>query len=216
MRKLYIDNYNQEFLKYIFSLFGKYPQIKVNSFDYKYLEEISCRKAALVWLLQNKMYQLPTKELVEWLKPHIENKLAIEICAGHGWLGESLGIHSTDGFIFEKPELGLAAILVHNQYCIPMPRVEKLMAIDAVKKYLPEVVIGCFATHKYEVGMTDGSIYGVDDDEIFNIHSVKKYILIGAESIHGHRPFLQRKHTVTTAPWLMGRGENPKIWIWEK
>ena len=42
-----------------------------------------------LWCVRQGIYQLPTCELIEWLKEAIGGRTAIEICAGRSCLGRS-------------------------------------------------------------------------------------------------------------------------------
>lgn len=57
------------------------------------------------------LYTFPTVELTDWLRqeidddPELEPHSAIEICAGTGWIGRTLGIPTTDAQWQKRPDI---------------------------------------------------------------------------------------------------------------
>lgn len=206
---------NSPDLPHIQATLGRYPDIHPASSS-ELLGTPDREKACRAWLDQEDLYQLPTLELVDWIRERIGGRTGLEICAGHGWLGEALGIHSTDGWVFDHPAIQKRMEVVGHQYCKPLPRVERIDAEMAVQKYKPQVVVACYATHKWCPKTRTGSALGVDDQVLFNVRSVETYILVGAKSVHAHRPFFKKPHETHTFPWLFSRGQEPRIWVWNK
>lgn len=149
------------------------------------------------------IYVLPTTELIEWLRTMIVGA-AIEIGAGNGSIARTLGIPITDSRMQESPEIkfiyqmgGLPPIVYHND-------IEKLDAIEAVKKYEPDTVIGAFITHKFDPKIGNGNALGVD--EIKMLHKIKRrYINIGNKHTHKDKPLLKIPHTEYQFDWLITR-----------
>ncbi len=214
LRALVVPEANEEYPRILEAL-GEYPAIHPAPADIV-LGNQARRDASSRWLAEQGLYQLPVVELVDWMRERIAGRSALEICAGHGWLGEALGVVSTDGWVLDHPALRVRRALLGEQNCRPLPRVEKLEALDAVRKYRPEVVFGCFCTHLWCPKTRTGSALGVDDAAIFKTRSVQTYILVGARSVHQHRPFLKQSHETYQFPWLFSRGEEPRIWVWNK
>ena len=89
------------------------------------------------------LYTFPTVELTDWLRseidddPELEPHSAIEICAGTGWIGRTLGIPTTDSRMQERDDV---RELYRRQNAVPIayPKdVEKLDAIEAIRKHGP-------------------------------------------------------------------------------
>jgi hypothetical protein len=97
--------------------------------------------------------------------------------------------------------------------------VYKYDALDAVKNYRPKIVIGAWVTHKFNPNeyYREGNQWGIDEIKLFG--KVKKYIHIGNEHTHRHKPILGLPHREVKAEWLVSRSNQPEknvIWIWEK
>lgn len=168
------------------------------------------------WCVKNAVYQLPTTELIDWLKEQIGDKKAIEIGAGKSGIGRSLGIPATDSWIQTNPKLMAYYKLLNQPVVVPPEYVEKLDAASAIKKYKPEVVIGCFITQKYQPGDEDGNVYGPDETEIINQCT---YIHVGNEKIHGKKRILALPHAEYRFPWIRSRAIDNNlnlIWVWEQ
>jgi len=170
------------------------------------------------------LYTFPTCELIDWLKnqidddPGLEPHSAIEICAGTGWIGRTLGIPITDLRIQEDPAV-IETYLKVGAKPIEYPNdIEKLEALEAVKKYKPDIVIGSYVTNKWGMKNSSkkrGSEFGVNTINIIN--NCWKYILIGNDDIHKGQPEMKRPHKRLSFPWLVTRGDISKarIYIWE-
>ena len=192
------------------------------------LEAPGGRLACLWWLVEQGLYQLPTLELVEFVRTLIGGRSALEICAGQGWLGAALGIPSTDGWVFEHPAIAARTALAGQVMgapapppCPPAPHVKRLEASAAVAVYRPSVVVGCWVTHRFDTRSRTGSTLGVDDLAILAQPSVQRLILVGNVCQHGPRPALRRKHSTHAAPWLFDRGHmtdpnGSRVWWWDR
>lgn len=168
------------------------------------------------------LYTFPTQELVDFLHgeidddPNYEPHSAIEICAGKGWLGRSLGIPVTDSRLQEREEIRSAYL---QQGAVPIvypDDVECLDAVSAVKKYNPEYVIASYCTHLYGTGsLKSGNSYGVDTRWLVN--NCRRFYHIGNDDIHGRDPIMKRPHKRWKFEWLVTRGdsEHARIYMWE-
>lgn len=170
----------------------------------------------LQWCVDNAIYQLPTTELIEWLREQIGGRTAIEIGAGKSGIGRALGIPATDSWSQTTPELMAYYSLFKQPIVIPPDYVEKLEAMEAIEKYKPEVVVGCFITQKFLPGDEDGNVYGPDEPEIIKKCS---YIMVGNTRVHGKKRILKSPHKEYQFPWLRSRAieqEGNRIWVWDK
>ena len=166
--------------------------------------------ATLSYCCVHAIYQIPTLELLEWLDAEIPDKQnALEIGAGHGDLGRILGIHSTDSHIHTRPEIRAWYAAGGQKTTIPLPRVEKLDANAAVTKYNPTIVFGSWIT---QYGL-DGraSMYGVHEWEILRHPSVRRYIIIGNDAVHGEKSILAAGPKIHRHPGLVGRAMDPSL-----
>jgi hypothetical protein len=174
------------------------------------------------WSAKNARYGLPTEELIAFLKKEIGDRTALEIGAGMGDLGSHLGIKMTDSAIqVTRPELSLYYRSLGHAPTDPPPDVERIDALEAIKRYKPDVVVGSWITQLYRKGdeeppKIESSIYGVDEEEI--LRHVKKYIHIGNAKSHGQKRILFRPHHETRGTWICSRSlqsnEN-NILIWK-
>lgn len=162
------------------------------------------------------LYTMPTTELIEYLRSKIAGRRAIEIGAGMGVIGRSLGIPLTDSRMQERPDIK-AYYEAMRQPVIKYPAdVEKLEALEAVRKYRPEVVIGSFITYKWREETKSGNYWGVDTLKL--IHSVPEYYMIGNLETHHHDPALKYLTDAERPEFLFTRG-NPEyslIFHWKK
>jgi hypothetical protein len=185
-------------------------QIKPSSF-YKKIP----REVLLYFAYVKGIYVFPTKELVEWLKKNSSGNM-IEIGAGHGAIGRSLCIPITDSRMQEIPEVK-SYYAIMGQPVIEYPNdIEKLEAMEAIKKYKPSTIFGAFITHKWKDGMEDGNILGVDEDVL--IKNVDMYISVINKHTHKTKPILKIPHEEHYFPWLITRTEQEsnRIAIWTR
>lgn len=168
------------------------------------------------------LYTFPTQELVDFLHgeidddPELEPHTAIEICAGTGWLGRSLGIPTTDSRMQERDDI---KELYARQGAVPISYpndVEKLDALEAVRKYEPEYVIASYCTCLYGTGGTKyGNALGVDTRWV-RAHC-RRFYHIGNDDIHRRDPIMRMPHRRLSFDWLVTRGDSSKarIYVWE-
>ena len=156
--------------------------------------------------LQNAVYQLPTWELIDFLDDLIGERSAIEIGAGNGAVGRALDIHLTDSYLQQS---NLPGVKEHydlmGQPRINYPSdVEKCLAISAIMKYRPQVVLGCWITELYRPHLKEGNMYGVDEIKLSRL--VDTYIHVGNDVTHGRKTLLGKfRHREVKATWLYSR-----------
>jgi hypothetical protein len=154
------------------------------------------------------LYGFPTVELVEHLREIIGDRKAIEIGAGSGVLAEALGIVATDNHQQEVPKYR-ALITAAGQPVIRYgSNVVNLDAIRAVRRYRPDVVVGCWVTHKYDPhrAWAGGNEVGIDEEEV--LASCQSYVLIGNERVHQHKKIWAHEHTIEYPPFVYSRALN--------
>ena len=169
-----------------------------------------------LWCVNNAVYQIATFELIEFLRNEIGNHSAIEICSGYGHVGRSLGIPITDSYMQTRPEIEVHYASLNQKTIHPPEDVLKMEATVAVDHFNPDIVIGCFATHKWQPGDKNGSDFGVNEEYI--LEKVKKFIHIGNEKTHESKRILKIPHKSIKFPWLVSRAIDQSknvIWIWE-
>lgn len=164
----------------------------------------------------NTFYTLPTTELIEHFRANIRG-MAIEICAGHGAIGRSLKIPITDSFQQADNEKSpYLSLMVTPSIKYPSD-VEKINAYSALLKYNPMTIVGAFVTHRYFNGMVDGNVDGVEEEKI--IMKAKRYMIVGNEFTHQHKPILRYPHESMYAEWIITRANDQsknRIWTWTR
>jgi len=162
------------------------------------------------------IYVLPTQELIDWLRENITGN-AIEIGAGVGSIARALEIPITDSRMQERPEIKFYYNM-SGQPTIAYPNdVEKLNYEEAIIKYKPKTVIGCFITNKYEEKIGSGNALGVQEEYI--LENVSRYINIGNLETHKHKPILKRNPEGFNFDWLFTRSANQelnRIWVYNQ
>lgn len=174
----------------------------------------------LFWCMKRGVYQYPTIELLEWLKNYLKlpNPKVLEIGAGNGAFSRYLGTKASDSKVQETPEIKLLYSLQRIGTTNPPDDVEKLDAVEAIRKYQPEIVFGTYITNKWKEGDKDGFDRGVDHEKFWKFDHVKKYIMIGNSRVHAGHTFLKIRHNEFYEPWLISRSEQTlnRIFVWEK
>ena len=205
----------QEFLKKYDRVFlDEQGIIKLQPADfYKTIDNADLR----VWCICRAIYQLPTVELVEWLKANFNLDKAIEIGAGNNYLYHHLGIKGIDNHSEQIPAVKLVHEILNQPSTNPPPSVEKIDAIAAIKKYQPETVITSWMTIKGEdtEEVDGGHRYAPDEDEILD--TGVSYVFIGNEHNHGDRSVMNKPHKTYYFDWLVSRGYYPEqnyICVW--
>ena len=169
--------------------------------------------------LKNGIYGFLTTELIEYLKDFIGARKAIEIGAGHGKLAQALGIAATDNRMQERPEIAAYYALLRQPVVKYGSNVEKLDAIEAVKKHKPQVVVASWVTHKYDASRhaAGGNEDGVKEEDV--IGGCDAYVFIGNTKVHANKSIWSLPHKLITPEWLYSRAHNGSkdfIAIWEK
>lgn len=170
-----------------------------------------------VFLLNHGIYVLPTTELIDWLKQYIVGS-AIEIGAGNGSIGRALGIPVTDLKIQERDDIKMQYMLMKQPVIKYPDDVEKIGAIQAIKKYNPDTVIGAFITPRYSVKHEGGiQSYGIMEDRVLEM--TKRYINIGNRVTHKDKPIRKQfAHEEFYYPWLITRSNHQgsnRIWMFD-
>ena len=162
------------------------------------------------------IYQIITDELIEFLGCEMAGASCVEIGAGNGAVARYLrNTVATDSYAQATPEMQLT----YARMGVPTIKyginVLKYEALAAVKEFRPEVVLGCWVTHKWESG-EDGFADGVD--EVAMMHpdlGVEKYLVVGNKKTHGAKPILKTKgfkpKQFTNLPWLYSRSMSPEL-----
>lgn len=211
-----LPNINVDYLDAL--LFDEEGRLRIlNASTYADIPYIELR----VWCYKRAIYGLPTTELVGWLRNLIGNRSAIEVGSGNGALGRALNIPRTDSYIQEQPDVFLH-YLVSGQPTISYGAdVEKLEAVEAIRHYDPQVVIGNWVTHWIDphkpMPPGGGSVYGLREDRILDHPSVETYIVVGHTQIHAAKPILRRPHKVIQEPWIWSRTGDPSgnaLFVW--
>lgn len=172
------------------------------------------------WCTYNARYVIPTVELIYWLKKQINGRKAIEIGAGNGDLGYHLGIHMTDNYSQQLPEVLLWYQLHNQQPTRPGCNVEQLEAVEAVIKYRPDVVIGAYITQRATEDtkpQDSGNVYGPEEADL--LWRVPCYIHMGNDRSHGDKRIRKYTHAVYRPSWLVTRSAHPEensIFVWGK
>lgn len=154
------------------------------------------------------VYSFPTVELVDRLREIIGNRSAIEIGAGHGVLADALGIPATDSRQQDK-EPWRSQILAMGQAPVRYgPNVIEMDAATAVRHYRPDVVIGCWVTHRYDPRRhyAGGNEAGISEGAI--IDRCALYVMVGHEYVHRGKPIWTRRHGIEHPPWLYSRAHH--------
>ena len=161
-------------------------------------------------------YVLPTEELISYLRLVIDGRMAIEIGAGNGWIGRALGIPMTDSYQQRDDPGTVMVYTLSGQPLIDYPDdVIKMEANEAVDRYSPDIVIGCYVTHRYMPGMRTGNALGVDFEKL--LPKVKMLVLVGNKATHADNPIMALPHLEVKLDGLITRSADPesnRIFIW--
>jgi hypothetical protein len=160
------------------------------------------------------VYFLPTKEFIDWMKNEISNKTAIEIGSGIGLVAESLNIKATDAMQQKKSWVKEYYKSMQQQTITYGKHVEQLEAIDAVKKYNPDITIGCWVSHKVKNSLIPDP-FNIDEEELMKYTS---YYMVGHKRVHRKKDVLILDHKTYNLPFLVSRlgTKDNVIWKWDK
>ncbi len=171
-----------------------------------------------LFCVKHAFYCLPTVELVNWVSERIKGFKTIEIGSGNGVLGRALGIHMTDSFMQNWPEVAAHYRMVKQPTVKYGQDVKCYDAKKAIKKYTPHTIVAAWVTQIYKEDdgpEQNSSMYGINENWL--IGRVKQYIHIGHEASHTKR-ILKYKHTAYKFPWLISRSidaDGCVIYVWE-
>lgn len=172
------------------------------------------------WCNDRARYGVVTQELVDFIKPIINGRRALEVAAGMGDLGFHLGVPMTDSHLQERPMMRKYYETFKQTLTTPPADVRKRGAIQAIRDYRPQVVIASWLTQKFAAGDEErgigSNIYGPDEREI--IWACDTYIHIGNAHVHGDKRVLALPHETHRPDWMVSRAANQFancIYIWE-
>lgn len=154
------------------------------------------------------LYSFPTVELVAHLKTVIGDRKAIEIGAGHGVLADALGIVGTDNFQQARSPWREHYQKIGHPAVPYGPNVVELDALRAVNRYKPDVVIGCWVTHKYDHRRNSAGGNDIGVNEQLLLDKVPTYVVVGNEHIHKGKAIWDRPHEVGFPEWVYSRAQN--------
>lgn len=167
------------------------------------------------FMLENAIYVLPTSELCSQLRKFITGT-AIEVCAGLGSVGRILGIQVSDSHFQADPAV-MGWYEAHGQIPIKYPAdVEKLDAIDAIDKYQPDTVLGCYVTARYTEKLGQGLATGPREEEM--LKRVRRYIHVGNVNTHSWKPLMNTAHKTYKSRHIITRAIDQslnRVWIWD-
>lgn len=163
-------------------------------------------------------YGIPTIELVEYINKIIDGRTAIEIGSGAGDLGFHLNIPMTDSKIQESTQIKKIYEAMQQPVIKYPADVEKIDALDAVKKHKPKVVVASWIT-TYAPSETTyiSTPNGVKEMNILDL--IDTFILVGNLDTHGDKPIRTLPHETIKEPFNISRAarqENNRIFIWNR
>lgn len=175
----------------------------------------------MYWCKTRGLWQITTEEQVDWVKQKLgkrEAKDVLEICAGRDNLGQALGVTQTDAHLITKNVTYRQAFRQYGEAMESLPAtVQDYEAQEAVERFSPKVVLGCWVMQKGTEEVPQSSPYGVD--ELAIIDAVDCYIHFGNKHSHSLKSALVRKHEEFQFDWLVSRTGYPQdnvIYVWGK
>ena len=191
---------------------------KIMPISYQVLKTFSKEQLA-TFAHKYAIYQYPTVELLAFITSEIgDHRQAMEIGAGNGCFGRSLGIRMVDNYQQEMPQVKEMYDLAMQPTIKYGKDVEKIGGNEAVLKYKPKTVLACWVTDKWDNATKSGNYWGVKEEDLFN-NGVKKYIHVGNDKTHLVKPILKKiKHKKYYFPWLITRSlstEANSIYVFE-
>lgn len=162
-----------------------------------------------IWCARNAVYAYPSLELVEWLRELIAGRPAIEVGAGNGHLGRSLGIPMTDSGMQLMPAVADHYRALGQAPTNPPDCVELLGAEEAVAKYRPQVVVASWLTHRWRPGMSEGNEMGPEEENI--VQACEAYVHVGNDGVHRQKPIWALEHRKEYHDWLVSRASNEDL-----
>lgn len=168
------------------------------------------------WCHKHGVYQVPTWELIQWLKREIAGRSAIEICAGRSCLGQHLGIPMVDNYSHTWPEIAMVMAFTGQPPTLPPRQVHQMDANEAVARAKPQVVLGAWVSQKRYGDEDHANEYGPDEHAILDAGCT--YIHVGNTLVHGTKRILLRDHRCLNFNWNRSRAmeqNQNRIWIWD-
>jgi hypothetical protein len=162
------------------------------------------------------VYVIPTEELLDYLDELIGQEKTIEIGAGMGFIGRELDIPVTDSCQQRDDKATVKLYEVTGQPTIKYPAdIIKAEALEAVRRFKPHTVLGCYITHKWRDDTQSGNFKGIDFEELYR--RVHRIILVGNKVTHRDNPLMELPHQEIELPGLLTRSDNSlnRIFIWE-
>lgn len=177
--------------------------------------------ALQVWMQARGRYQLPTVELVEWLRARIAGRPSVEIGAGCGDVGRAVGgVTLTDSYFQTKAEIQRHYGTIGSQPISPPPDVMRREGLRAAMRYQPDVCLACWVTQAYAPGdkerETGSCVGGVDFHEL--LRWVGELVFVGNAGTHRDMRLLQIEHEEYAPDWLVSRAHDQsanRIWVWK-
>lgn len=154
------------------------------------------------------LYSFPTLELVARLQEIIADRSAIEVGAGSGVLAAALGIPATDNFQQRMPQYRMIYERIEQKIVPYGANVIEMNANHAVRHFKPDVVLGCWVTHKFDLKCPDRGGNEIGLDELDILHHCAAYVVVGNEEVHQHKPIWACQHTVEYPPFVFSRAFN--------
>lgn len=180
---------------------------KIVPVPFEMIKDVSQEQISL-FCHKHALYQFPTTELIDFIKSEIGTNSAIEIGAGNGCIGRSVGIHMTDNKMQTWDDIKKVYSVTGQPVITYGNDVEEIPALDAIERYRPKVVVACWVTHKWKDKMSTGNMYGVEEEKIFD-YGVEKYIHVGNMNDttgHLYKTILEtREPKRLRFPWLVSR-----------
>lgn len=154
------------------------------------------------------IYNFPTEELVKYLRHIIGGRSAIEIGAGNGVLASALGITATDSYQQRRPKYRMIYERA-GQPIVPYgSNVIEINAYQALRKFKPQVVIGCWVTHLYDPVRHEAGGNEVGVDEVDVLDRCETYVHVGNEKVHEGKAIWSEPHTIAYPEWVYSRAHN--------
>lgn len=175
-------------------------------FPYNYLKAKYKPIEMMLAMMSLGIHIIPTLELLDFLKGHVKDNKAVEICAGKVCLGRHLNVPMVDCKLQEKKEvielyksLGQPTIKYDND-------IIQYDALEYVKENDVDLVFGSYISELKLPHKDVGSLYGVDEIEL--LKHCKTYITIGTDSVHGKNETKKREHTIIRDKLFFARTNN--------
>ncbi|CDT53668.1 conserved hypothetical protein [Vibrio coralliirubri] len=197
-------------------------QLKVLPMDV--LAEIP-RSKLRIFCHKHAFYSIPSLELINFISSFLpeDKSRAMEIGAGNGVYGRSLGIRMVDNYQ-QHPKnnhkYATAALygLAHQPTVNYGKDVVEIDANKAFKNFKPKVVVASWVTHKYMESSHErgGNMFGVDYKKMIRA-GVKTFVLVGNLSVHQNSPLMDLDPQIFTSPAIFSRASRPeldRVFVW--